>query len=114
MSTMIDLHYWPAPDSWKISNMLEESALPYRLIAGMCRWMGIDGDNFLSGIGQAVIKEQLKANTDQVIRRGGFGSRMIFQGEDMYFGNDRLSLVKTAMLRTCAASPLDLQGKAIS
>jgi 2-hydroxychromene-2-carboxylate isomerase len=107
MSIMIDLHYWPAPDCWKISNMLEESALPYRLMAGMCRCMGVDGDYFLSGFGQTVIKEQLKANSDQVIRRGGFGSPMIFLGEDMYFGNDRLSLVKTTMLRTCAASPLD-------
>jgi GSH-dependent disulfide-bond oxidoreductase len=29
---MIDLHYWPTPNGWKISIMLEECALPYRLI----------------------------------------------------------------------------------
>lgn len=29
---MIDLHYWPTPNGWKISIMLEECDLPYRMI----------------------------------------------------------------------------------
>lgn len=29
---MIDLHYWPTPNGWKISIMLEECGLPYRVI----------------------------------------------------------------------------------
>jgi GST-like protein len=29
---MIDLHYWPTPNGWKISIMLEECSLPYRLV----------------------------------------------------------------------------------
>lgn len=29
---MIDLHYWPTPNGWKISIFLEESALPYRVL----------------------------------------------------------------------------------
>ena len=28
---MIDLYYWPTPNGWKISLMLEECALPYTL-----------------------------------------------------------------------------------
>jgi len=28
---MIDLYYWPTPNGWKLSIMLEESGLPYRL-----------------------------------------------------------------------------------
>lgn len=30
---MIDLYYWPTPNGWKISIMLEECGLPYQLIA---------------------------------------------------------------------------------
>jgi GST-like protein len=29
---MIDLYYWPTPNGWKISIMLEECGLPYRVI----------------------------------------------------------------------------------
>ena len=29
---MIDLHYWPTPNGWKITIMLEECGLPYRLV----------------------------------------------------------------------------------
>ena len=29
---MIDLHYWPTPNGWKISIMLEECGLPYKLL----------------------------------------------------------------------------------
>ncbi len=30
---MIDLHFWPTPNGWKITIMLEETAMPYRLVA---------------------------------------------------------------------------------
>jgi 2-hydroxychromene-2-carboxylate isomerase len=84
------------------------------VLVGICKRIGIDSDEFLSGIGQTAIKEQLKANTEEVIRRGGFGSPTMFLGEDMYFGNDRLCLVKTAILRTRAASVVDKQRQPVS
>ena len=30
--SMIDLYYWPTPNGWKLSIMLEECGLPYRLV----------------------------------------------------------------------------------
>ncbi|MGL4290324.1 MAG: 2-hydroxychromene-2-carboxylate isomerase [Phreatobacter sp.] len=44
------------------------------------------------------IKARLRANTDELIARGGFGSPTIFvDGTDMYFGNDQLPLVEFAL-----------------
>ena len=40
-------------------------------------------------------KDLLRENTDELIARGGYGSPTIFiNGDDMYFGNDRLELVE--------------------
>jgi hypothetical protein len=61
---------------------------------------GVDHVKFFEGIGQQAIKDQLKANTDEVMARGGFGSPTIFVGKtDMYFGNDRMPLVREALER---------------
>ena len=76
----------------------EEDISQDAVLLAICQQLGIDGAAFLAGIGQAAIKEQLKANTEEVIARGGFGSPTIFVGDDMYFGNDRLSLVKQSIL----------------
>lgn len=35
---MIDLPYWPIPNGWNISIMLEESSLPYRLMPVTIGW----------------------------------------------------------------------------
>jgi 2-hydroxychromene-2-carboxylate isomerase len=72
------------------------------VLASICRQCGVDAEAFFGGIAQDDIKAQLKANTEELIRRGGFGSPTIFvNGEDMYFGNDRLPLVREALLRGC-------------
>jgi 2-hydroxychromene-2-carboxylate isomerase len=61
---------------------------------------GVSAAAFFAGIARQEIKDQLKANTDELIRRGGFGSPTMFVcGDDMYFGNDRLPLVHEALLR---------------
>jgi 2-hydroxychromene-2-carboxylate isomerase len=70
------------------------------VLAKACARAGVDAAVFFAGIARQEIKDQLKANTDELIRRGGFGSPTLFiNGEDMYFGNDRLPLVREALLR---------------
>ncbi len=72
------------------------------VLVAICSQCGIDAQAFFAGIAQDDIKAQLKANTDELIRRGGFGSPTIYvDGDDMYFGNDRLELVRAALLRDC-------------
>jgi 2-hydroxychromene-2-carboxylate isomerase len=73
------------------------------VLAGICARCGIDAAAFAAGIGEAAVKAQLKANTDELIARGGFGSPTIFvNGDDMYFGNDRLPLIRQALRRAVA------------
>ncbi|MDD5335070.1 MAG: 2-hydroxychromene-2-carboxylate isomerase [Rhodoferax sp.] len=81
----------------------EEDISQDPVLLKICEQIGVNGDEFLAGIAQPAIKEQLKANTEEVIRRGGFGSPTIYLGNDMYFGNDRLPLVKAAILQRRAA-----------
>jgi 2-hydroxychromene-2-carboxylate isomerase len=55
-------------------------------------------DDILARADAPEIKAALRANTDELIARGGFGSPTLFvNGADMYFGNDRLALVKAAL-----------------
>lgn len=68
-------------------------------IASMALACGIDPQELAAGVSEPAIKQALKANTDEVIRRGGFGSPTLFWGDDMYFGNDRLGLLRSAILR---------------
>ena len=69
------------------------------MLARLCTTSGIDADACLAGMTLPPIKDQLKANTDEAMRRGAFGSPTFFIGEDMYFGNDRLPLVEAAVWR---------------
>jgi 2-hydroxychromene-2-carboxylate isomerase len=75
------------------------------VLAELCERVGVEPARFFEGIARPEIKAGLKANTDEVIARGGFGSPTIFVGGgDMYFGNDRLDLVREAVLRRQAAA----------
>ncbi len=61
---------------------------------------GLDGVALLARSEAAEIKDRLRANTDELIARGGFGSPTMFvDGDDIYFGNDRLPLVEAALGR---------------
>ena len=71
------------------------------VIMRLCKECGIDGQSLLERIAEPDIKAGLRFNTDELIARGGFGSPTMFlNGDDMYFGNDRLGLLRQAILRT--------------
>lgn len=67
------------------------------VLTAICREVGLDSADFLARISQDAIKARLRANTDELIERGGFGSPSIFVGSAMFFGNDRLPLVERAL-----------------
>ncbi|MGQ7828835.1 2-hydroxychromene-2-carboxylate isomerase [Altererythrobacter sp. Z27] len=57
--------------------------------------IGLDGAALAERAVTPENKERLRANTEEAIARGAFGSPTIFvAGEHMYFGNDQLPLVR--------------------
>ena len=68
------------------------------VLADIATRAGLDRQRFFAGIETVACKARLRANTDELIARGGFGSPSMFVGEQMFFGNDRLPLVRAALL----------------
>lgn len=65
------------------------------VLRDIARACDIDVDDFFARLASDEYKQRLRANTDELIDRGGFGSPTIFiDSDDMYFGNDRLVLVE--------------------
>lgn len=86
---------------WRDDKDISQDAV----LAEICRKVGIDEQEFFAGISEQTIKDQLKSNTEEVVARGGFGSPTIFVNKtDMYFGNDRLPLIREALLRSKASA----------
>jgi 2-hydroxychromene-2-carboxylate isomerase len=70
------------------------------VLAPIVERVGLAPAEFFARIAEPAYKDRLRANTDELVARGGFGSPTIFvDGSDMYFGNDRLGLVREAILR---------------
>jgi len=70
------------------------------VLSEIARRAGLEVSNFLRQIEEQTCKDRLRANTDDLISRGGFGSPTLFlNGNDMYFGNDRLPLLRAALRR---------------
>lgn len=75
-----------------------------RVLEAICRRVGLDAPGFFAAIANPGYKDRLRANTDELIERGGFGSPTLFiDGDDMYFGNDRLALVEARLRQLIAA-----------
>jgi len=58
---------------------------------------GIDCERFLQTLDAQETKDQLRHNTDEAVRRGVFGAPTFFVGGEMFWGNDRLEFVESAL-----------------
>ena len=68
------------------------------LLAGIALAAGLDPDNVCAAIKSDEIKAELKANGVDLAQRGGYGSPTFYvNGNDMYFGNDRIPLVHSSL-----------------
>ncbi len=69
------------------------------VLAEACAAAGLDAATTLAAADSPELKARLRANTDEIIARGGFGTPTFYVGDDMYFGQDRLVLVREALAR---------------
>lgn len=69
------------------------------ILSELAESIDIDKEIFQEEIKKQNTKDLLRSNTDELINRGGFGSPTIFiNGDDMYFGNDRMELVRKKII----------------
>jgi 2-hydroxychromene-2-carboxylate isomerase len=81
---------------WSAGEDISQEAV----LKAACVKAGLDAERILARSQADEIKNRLRANTDEVIARGGFGSPTMFvDRDDMYFGNDRMELVEAALRR---------------
>ena len=57
----------------------------------------IDVTDFMARISETEVKERLKDTTEEAVARGVFGAPSFFVNGEMFFGQDRLSFVETAL-----------------
>lgn len=67
-------------------------------LAEVARSIGLDPARLLEAASGQAAKDELRAATDEAVRRGAFGAPAIFVGDDLYFGNDRLFMVEQRLM----------------
>lgn len=73
------------------------------VLVAVANGTGLDGEAMRTKAQSDEVKSLLRANTQEVIERGGYGSPTIFVDKTvMYFGNDQLPLVEFALKRSPA------------
>ncbi|MEM7608009.1 MAG: 2-hydroxychromene-2-carboxylate isomerase [Myxococcota bacterium] len=55
------------------------------------------GEPLFERSADSAVKDALRASTDEAASRGAFGAPTFFVGDTMFFGNDRLDFVRTAI-----------------
>jgi 2-hydroxychromene-2-carboxylate isomerase len=81
---------------WGRLEDISQDAVLEKIVAAV----GLPRDEYFQKIASRDYKSRLRSNTDELIARGGFGSPTMFvDGDDMYFGNDRLVLLQDALSR---------------
>ena len=82
---------------WGEDQDISQDAVLRKIVAAV----GLDEDEYFDKITRQDYKDRVRANTDAVIERGGFGTPTIYvNGDSMFFGNDRLVLVEEELKRS--------------
>lgn len=69
------------------------------IVAEVLNAAGLDIAEFERLISDEAVKQRLKDNTEEAVKRGVFGAPTFFVGDEMHFGQDRLDFVAEALAR---------------
>jgi len=69
------------------------------VIGAAAKSAGLDADAIVRAIDAPETKDQLRATTDEAIRRGAFGAPAMFVGDALFWGNDRIPLLEQYVAR---------------
>ncbi|HCS29687.1 MAG TPA: disulfide bond formation protein DsbA [Spongiibacteraceae bacterium] len=67
------------------------------VVAQVLTEAGLDAEQVFTHANTPEIKGALKASTEEAIARGAFGAPTLFVGDEMFFGQDRLDWVESAL-----------------
>ena len=82
-------HVWAAPEPLKTDDGAQ--------VRSVCEAAGLDGEKIMAMSGDESTKARMKANTDEAIERGAFGTPSFFVGDELFFGHDRLDYAVEAL-----------------
>jgi len=68
-------------------------------VSEAARRIGVDPGEVLAGASSPEAKEALKRATGEAVERGVFAAPTFFAGDEMFWGNDRLTFVEEALAR---------------
>ena len=74
-----------------------------QVVGAVAGALGLDAAALLAQTQEQALKDQLRANTEEAVRRGAFGAPTFFVGEQMFWGNDRLVLLEEFLRGKIAA-----------
>jgi len=73
------------------------------VLESIVRDVGLNETDFFAKIKEQNYKDRLRINTEELVKRGGFGSpTMYLNDDDMYFGNDRIALIEAKLKKANA------------
>jgi 2-hydroxychromene-2-carboxylate isomerase len=75
---------------WEQQRNLGDAAIVREVLGNA----GIDTDDIFARIQTAEVKQTLVDTTEEAVRRGVFGAPTFFVGDEMFFGQDRLTMVE--------------------
>lgn len=79
---------------WRDGRTPDEAAT-----SGVLAAVGLDAPRVQALAASQPLKDRLRANTDEAVRRGAFGVPAFFVGDELFMGNDRLDFVVRALGR---------------